>query len=232
MRIKYIGIAIIVLLIILLILNKRDFDNLNQINKIGKFPKIERTYEEIFKNLDTTKLKASYTYFDNPNRFPLATYKFENKYNVAIYKLGDSAINIKNKQFTELFSLINISTDSSNTKNIIYSGSFKTQNIRFNNATKELKERYKLNIFYNGSLLFKPIIKENLILYSIQASNVFGKYESSNFIDFNITNLNYFQQFYVELIFYKNENNIYLILTFPINNIPLSKPTEILNSLF
>jgi len=193
-----------------MLMNIKDFQKLAK--HTGKFPSKKVFYKEVFRN-DTTVLKPLLSYEGNEKISPLQSYTDQNKFDILLYKIKDM------EAAPNLVSFVQQTEPFGAATGVIYDGSYKGKQFRFYTLLDHPKKVNHLTIGYIGDVTTKPLVKENLISYSLSANKIQGLFNQSEkpywYLDKRIP----LTKFSVEITFFKQKDNGYFImLTFPKDN--------------
>lgn len=180
------------------------------------------TNDSTFKDvvLLDTSLKHSLTFVSNPKFGSIQSYVYKNKYDVLLFSVSK---NVLSKEDTiPLKKTIHIISGEAtkDTNNSIYDGSFKNPNVRFFSLYKEIKNYFPLAIKYQGDIVGKPIVRDDLMSYSFDAAQLQAFAPNINSPIFYLSDRNMFfdSRFSAKIIFFRKDGRYFVLLAFPSNN--------------
>lgn len=228
---KIVKLCVLPLIIILVVIIVYNFAQIKPLRNVtsGKFPSSGDAYKNLF--FSDASLVPNLTFRSNPTIGLLQSYTFKSEYDVIVLPVKKIESSEKKLPISELVRLFANSNIKLNKNDENYDGSYKNKNIRFFSLIDTINTTGFFNIHYYGKFITKPIVKENLISYSLRTDEFSTSMGASNRCLHYIKDRNLFlnKKLTMEVTVFKKAETLYLMLSFPKNNEMITDHPKVIN---
>jgi len=218
------------LIIVFIVILYSFFSDFKKLSKIAVvLPEKKNLYNDIFAK--DSSMVPFLTYISNPKIFPIQSYIYKDSSDVLLFPIKNLNIYEEKLPISSLVSFIRISKPIGLINDQLYDGSFKNRDIRFFSLIDTVNIKKKFKIYYTGNITTTPIIKENMLSYSLLTNSLQISTVGSNKILFYVKDRNKIMniKMSMETTFFKKDKLLYAIFSFPSNNVILNKHMSIIN---